>query len=132
MPRISHVSKESLLSEDCPSESPVQERNALEPGQPSQTMSIRKMRDELQSIDREELKYNKNYSITPQDHKRVRYVKSDASMLNNQMRIKPFNIQEPNIVMGTASDFDHISREDITSVYNEGSPMDPRFGIERG
>ena len=47
MPRISHVSKESLLSEDCPSESPVQERDALEQGQPSQTLSIRKMQDEL-------------------------------------------------------------------------------------
>ena len=34
--------------------------------------------------------------------------------------------------MGTASDFDHISREDITSVYNECSPMDARFEMERG
>ena len=36
------------------------------------------------------------------------------------------------MVMGTASDFDHISREDITSVYNDCSPMDARFEMERG
>ena len=33
--------------------------------------------------------------------------------------------------MGTASDFDHISREDITSVYNEESQVDQRFEMER-
>ena len=32
MPRISHVSKESLLSDECPSESPVQERDKYEQG----------------------------------------------------------------------------------------------------
>ena len=83
MPRISHVSKESLLSSEVVDESPVQERDPYEQGQPSQTMTIRKMQDEIQSIDREELKYNTKFSITPQDNKRVRYVKSDASMLHN-------------------------------------------------
>ena len=89
------------------------------------------MQEEIRSIDREELKYNQTYSITPQDNKRVRYVRSDASMLHQKNRVKPFTIHEPNIVMGTASDFDHISREDITSVYNEGSPVDQRFEMER-
>ena len=72
------------------------------------------------------------FSITPRD-KRIRYVKSDASMLYNNQR-RPFTQQNLDFTLGgNDSDYDHISREDITSIGIDGSPVDPRFEIqERG
>ena len=103
MPRISHVSKESMISateteQEEADESPGGERGPYEQGQPSESLAVRKVPDDCQSIDREEFKIGRDkFSITPHD-KRIRYVKSDASMVLNvnntrrSMQIKPFRM----------------------------------------
>ena len=134
MPRIDYGSKESLISgatdtdAEYDEETVGGERYPYEQGQPL-VSGAKKTPDLIVSFEREEFKVGKEtFSITPQNKNakhRIRYVKSDASIMGNNHIVAPFHERDvPHVPPCQVDDFDfdRISRDEITNINLDDSP----------